>query len=443
MAATGKTPILLYGSTTPTNAPSAGNLTNSSDGCEIAINVADKNLFFKDSTNAVNTVPIRQSSASSNGWLSSTDWSTFNSKQPAGSYALTTGTLAQFASTTSAQLAGVISDETGSGSLVFATSPTFTGNTTLTNGSFRLSNNYRIEWDGATNSIYGNGSTNVVGIYANNIEALKITGSTSDVSVLKGNLVIGTSGKGITTGSAIPLGLGTNNGVSSATIHNSGGVSIGNTTDPGATNLSVTGKIGAGGITPGGTIGLDGRILNGYQTSVSNGGVQAYYQGFGTGQQSNLSLCRFTTTASTSSNLIIGRSRSTTPGSYSAVTSGDYLGVIFFTGDDSAALQQSSSITAIVDGTVAAGSVPARLLFSTTPAGSGNPVERMTIDSKGNIYPTSGTTGMTNGFFYIPAAAGAPSGTPTAVTGRVPMYYDSTNNNFYVYNGAWKKVTLT
>ena len=86
MAATGKTPILLYGSTTPTNAPTAGNLTNSSDGCEIAINVADKNLFFKDSGNVVNTVPIRQSSASSNGWLSSTDWSTFNSKQPAGTY---------------------------------------------------------------------------------------------------------------------------------------------------------------------------------------------------------------------------------------------------------------------------------------------------------------------------------------------------------------------
>jgi hypothetical protein len=40
--------------------------------------------------------------------------------------ALTTGTLAQFAATTSSQLAGVISDETGSGALVFGTSPTFT-----------------------------------------------------------------------------------------------------------------------------------------------------------------------------------------------------------------------------------------------------------------------------------------------------------------------------
>lgn len=43
-----------------------------------------------------------------------------------GTMAITGGTLAQFAATTSSQLAGVISDETGSGSLVFATSPSLT-----------------------------------------------------------------------------------------------------------------------------------------------------------------------------------------------------------------------------------------------------------------------------------------------------------------------------
>jgi hypothetical protein len=43
---------------------------------------------------------------------------------PTTGLGLTSGTLAQFAATTSAQLAGVISDETGSGSLVFGTSPT-------------------------------------------------------------------------------------------------------------------------------------------------------------------------------------------------------------------------------------------------------------------------------------------------------------------------------
>jgi len=47
-----------------------------------------------------------------------------NGGGPGGGDALTSNPLSQFASTTSAQLAGVMSDETGSGSLVFATSPT-------------------------------------------------------------------------------------------------------------------------------------------------------------------------------------------------------------------------------------------------------------------------------------------------------------------------------
>ena len=79
------TPLLLYSSSTPTNVPLATNLTNSTNGAELAINIADKNLFFKDSGGVVNTVPIRQSSTSSNGWLSYTDWNTFNGKAPATS----------------------------------------------------------------------------------------------------------------------------------------------------------------------------------------------------------------------------------------------------------------------------------------------------------------------------------------------------------------------
>lgn len=79
MAATGYTPIYLYYSSTATNQPSAGNLGYG----ELAINITDKNLFFKDNTNSVNAVPLRQASGSSNGWLSSTDWTTFNNKQAA------------------------------------------------------------------------------------------------------------------------------------------------------------------------------------------------------------------------------------------------------------------------------------------------------------------------------------------------------------------------
>lgn len=48
---------------------------------------------------------------------------------------LTANPLSQFASTTSLQLAGVISNETGSGSLVFGTAPTIVTNLTITDGS--------------------------------------------------------------------------------------------------------------------------------------------------------------------------------------------------------------------------------------------------------------------------------------------------------------------
>ncbi|NOV24152.1 hypothetical protein E5S69_11580 [Cupriavidus necator] len=53
---------------------------------------------------------------------SATPWDSANLANPAS----TTGNLGQFASTTSAQLATVISNETGSGALVFGTSPTLT-----------------------------------------------------------------------------------------------------------------------------------------------------------------------------------------------------------------------------------------------------------------------------------------------------------------------------
>ena len=52
----------------------------------------------------------------------------------AGTLALTNNNLSAFAATTSAQLAGVISDETGTGKLTFATSPTFT-TSVLTNST--------------------------------------------------------------------------------------------------------------------------------------------------------------------------------------------------------------------------------------------------------------------------------------------------------------------
>lgn len=49
MAASGYTPISLYYSTTPSAAPTAGNLVNG----ELAINIADGKLYYKDSGGSV------------------------------------------------------------------------------------------------------------------------------------------------------------------------------------------------------------------------------------------------------------------------------------------------------------------------------------------------------------------------------------------------------
>lgn len=65
------------------------------------------------------------------------------------------------------------------------------------------------------------------------------------------------------------------------------------------------------------------------------------------------------------------------------------------------------------------------------------------VNSNGNTYTSEGSTGMSNGFFYIPAAAGPPTAVPSTISGRVPMYYDSSNNRFYIYNGSWKQVALS
>jgi hypothetical protein len=48
-------------------------------------------------------------------------------------------------------------------------------------------------------------------------------------------------------------------------------------------------------------------------------------------------------------------------------------------------------------------------------------------------------TNATDGFLYIPTSAGTPTGTPTTFTGRVALCYDTTNHQFWIYDGGWKQ----
>lgn len=120
----------------------ADNRIITSDGTSTGLN-AESNLTFNgtlltvsglvtaNSGNFTSNLQFNGTGVSISGHAhSSSDITNFNSAVSgliSGIYAPLTGTLNQFANTTSSQLSSVISDETGSGLLVFNTDPTFTG----------------------------------------------------------------------------------------------------------------------------------------------------------------------------------------------------------------------------------------------------------------------------------------------------------------------------
>lgn len=65
--------------------------------------------------------------------------------------------------------------------------------------------------------------------------------------------------------------------------------------------------------------------------------------------------------------------------------------------------------------------------------------ESVSIDALKNVAIGSAAlaAAATDGFLYIPGGPGTPSGVPTAKAGRYPLYWDTTNKKFYVYDGAW------
>lgn len=56
MAQTGYTPLFIYSSTTAAAVPTTGNLTNGTLGSELAINITDGKLFYKDNANAIQVI---------------------------------------------------------------------------------------------------------------------------------------------------------------------------------------------------------------------------------------------------------------------------------------------------------------------------------------------------------------------------------------------------
>jgi hypothetical protein len=172
------------------------------------------------------------------------------------------------------------------------------------------------------------------------------------------------------------------------------GTTIGDTTpSTGAfTNLSYTGtltgstgemNIGSGQLVKD----ASGNVLIGSSTFVTgafNTASRLQINGQ-TGSTSSFQATTWMPAATTAGQLVLQKSRGAAIGTRGVVLNNDFLGRIFFGGDDGTNFIPGASIDALVDGTPGTNAMPGRISFSTTPSGSNNPSERMRITSTGNV----------------------------------------------------------
>jgi len=123
-----------------------------------------------------------------------------------------------------------------------------------------------------------------------------------------------------------------------------------------------------------------------------------------TANTSRQSITRNSNSAGSEPAFIFGKSRGTSNGSNTVVSSGDRLGALEFSGADGTVLRPAAHIRAEVDGTPGDADMPGRLILGTTADGASSPTERMRINRDGVIYATgiySSTVNTPNRDVYV------------------------------------------
>lgn len=224
MAQTGFTPILLYASGTATNVPSASNLTNSTNGSELAINYADGKLFYKDSGGNVQTIASKSAASGSFSQITSTVATgtaplVVTSTTPVANLSIGGNAATATSATSATNLAGgaanQIGYQTGAGATSFIAAPT-------------TSSTY-LQWNGTGFTWAAAGSAGVTSFSAGTTGFTPSTGTTGTVT-LAGTLNIANGGTGQTTASAAFNAL--------SPITSTGDLIIGNGTNS-ATRLAI------------------------------------------------------------------------------------------------------------------------------------------------------------------------------------------------------------
>jgi len=107
------------------------------------------------------------------------------------------------------------------------------------------------------------------------------------------------------------------------------------------------------------------------------------------------------------------KSRNATVGSHTIVQNGDVLGGVYAYGSNGTSYDLAAAIIYEVDATAGAADMPGRIRFHTTPDGSTSLVERMRINSAGNIGFNGASFGSGTLVMFIANATAVPSTNPT------------------------------
>lgn len=208
MAQSGYTPILIYGSSTPSNTPSAVNLATDARGVELAVNAADGKLFYKDTGGTVQVLATKDGASGTFSNVTITG-GTINGTLIGGS-SPAAGTFTSLSATSLTGLTTALSvaqggtgttTSTGTGSVVLSASPALTGTPTAPTATTGT-NTTQI-----ATTAFVQASTGALGTMSSqNANNVAITGGTITGTTINGNVVGSNSVGARTVSTSSPTG---------------------------------------------------------------------------------------------------------------------------------------------------------------------------------------------------------------------------------------------